>query len=96
MESPIKEELSSEQVVDVIREVIGFLLDKKVRPKTITYSMVYVIAEFGFQYEKNHRGVLTGVLDSLVEASEEIAETQSAEENAIADFENTSTLKTLH
>ncbi len=96
MESPIKEELSSEQVVDVIREVIGFLLDKKIHPKKITYSMVYVIAEFGFQYEKNHRGVLTGVLDSLVEASEEIAETQSAEENAIADFENTSTLKTLH
>ncbi len=96
MELPIKEELSSEQVVDVIREVIGFLLDKKIHPKKITYSMVYVIAEFGFQYEKNHRGVLTGVLDSLVEASEEIAETQSAEENAIADFENTSTLKTLH
>ncbi len=96
MESPIKEELSSEQVVDVIREVIGFLLDKKIHPKKITYSMVYVIAEFGFQYEKNHRGVLTGVLDSLVEASEEIAETQSAEENAIADFENTSTLKILH
>ena len=96
MELPIKEELSSEQVVDVIRELVGFLLGKKIHPKKITYSMVYVIAEFGFQYEKSHRGVLTGVLDSLVEASEEIAETQSAGENAIADFENTSTLKTLH
>ncbi len=96
MELPIKEELRAEQVVDAIREVIGFLLDKKIHPKKITYSMVYVIAEFGFQYEKNHRGVLTGILDSLVAASEEISDAQSTEENAIDDAVNISVLKTLH
>ena len=87
---------AQEQVIESLREIVENLLEKDVHPKDITYSMIYVVAEFGFQYEKSHRDVLTGILDSLIAASEEIAEIQSKEENAIDDSVNICVLKTLH
>ncbi len=87
---------AQEQVIESLREIVENFLEMDVRPKEITYSMIYVVAEFGFQYEKSHRDVLAGILDSLIAASEEIAEIQSKEENAIDDSVDISFLKTLH
>jgi hypothetical protein len=70
-------ELSSDKVIELLRDIVENLLEKDVHPKVITYTMTFVAAELGYLSAQNKQDVYPILLEGIVQASASINEDQS-------------------
>ena len=69
-------ELSSDKVIELLRDIVESLLEKDVHPKVITYTMTFVAAELGYLSAQNKQDVYPVLLEGIVNASDSINDNQ--------------------
>ena len=65
---------SQEKIIELLRDMVGLLLEKEVQPKLISYTMTFVAAELGFLSASNMQNVYPVLLSRIVEASASMGE----------------------